>query len=60
MEPTDLRTLTWRKSSHSGNTSCVDIARAHAAVAIRDSKAPDGPALLVSAAAFARFLDSLR
>lgn len=61
METADLRTLTWRKSSRSGSRSgCVEVAHTDDAVAVRDSKDPDGPALLVSPANFARFLDSLR
>lgn len=60
MEPTDLSTLTWRKSSRSGGKlGCVEVARAHVAVAVRDSKDPNGPALVVSPASFARFLESL-
>lgn len=44
MDPTELR---WRKSSHSmGNGgNCVEVADAGRAVFIRDSKAPDVPAL---------------
>jgi hypothetical protein len=60
MEPTDLRALTWYKSSYSSNVSCVEVARTPATVAVRDSKEPDGPALLVSSAAFRRFLDGMR
>lgn len=61
MDTPDLHALTWQKSSRSGGrANCVEVARTHAAVAVRDSKAPDGPALVVSAAAFARFLDGLR
>jgi hypothetical protein len=60
MEPTELRTLTWQKSSHSKRLDCVEIARTNAAVAVRDSKNPHGPTLLVSPATFARFLHSLR
>lgn len=60
MEPTGLLTLTWRKSSYSGSVHCVEVARTYAAVAVRDSKEPGGPALLVSADVFRRFLDSLR
>jgi hypothetical protein len=61
METTDLRTLNWRKSSRSGTRSgCVEVAHTSHAVAVRDSKDPGGPALLVSRAGFARFLNSLR
>jgi len=39
--------MTWRKSSFSGGTNggCVEVAWPHPAVAVRDSKNPDGPAL---------------
>jgi hypothetical protein len=61
MESPDLRTLTWRKSSRSpSRINCVEVAHTHEAVAVRDSKHPDGPALVVSPVTFARFLDSLR
>lgn len=61
MEPTDLHALTWRKSSRSGTRlNCVEVAFAPNAVAVRDSKDPHGPALVVSPATFARFLDGLR
>lgn len=57
----DLRTLTWRKSSRSGSRlTCVEVARVDDVVAVRDSKNPDGPVLLVSRASFVRFLDSVR
>lgn len=60
MDTTDLRAVTWKKSSRSGGgANCVEIASTQAAVALRDSKDPDGPALLVSPTAFARFLGSL-
>jgi Domain of unknown function (DUF397) len=40
--------LVWRKSSFSGgsgNGSCVEVAFGAVAVAVRDSKNPDGPTL---------------
>lgn len=53
--------LSWRKSSYStGNPSCVEVAQMPHAVAVRDSKNPDGPALVVSPTTFANFLRSLR
>ncbi|MFI6682356.1 DUF397 domain-containing protein [Streptomyces sp. NPDC050485] len=56
-------TLTgWRKSSYSGSDqgSCVEIADGHAAVPVRDSKNPDGPALLFPAESFSAFIDALK
>ncbi len=49
----DLSGLTWRKASRSGENggNCVELARAGGAIAIRDSKDPDGPVLLVRPAA---------
>ncbi|WP_141580296.1 DUF397 domain-containing protein [Actinomadura sp. WMMA1423] len=43
------RELVWRKSSRSGSSggNCVELAGLAAGVAIRDSKDPNGPALLV-------------
>lgn len=60
MEPTDLPSLTWRKSSRSGTRlNCVEIARTSEAVAVRDSKDPNGPTLVVSPATFAHFLKAV-
>lgn len=58
-----LDSLTWRKSSYSGlkkDGNCVEVAGAPDAVAMRDSKDPAGPVLVVSRAAFARFVAGLR
>lgn len=43
------RPLTWRKSSLSGSDggSCVELAGTEGLVAVRDSKDPEGPILLV-------------
>jgi hypothetical protein len=53
----------WRKSSYSdggdGN-DCVEIANSLAHVAIRDSKAPTGSILTVSADAFTTFVEALK
>ncbi|MEV0530296.1 DUF397 domain-containing protein [Kitasatospora sp. NPDC050463] len=48
---------TWRKSTHSGgNGACVEIATPVAdAVAVRDSKDPQGPQLNFSAEAWKAF-----
>ena len=52
----------WRKSSYSSQSgNCVEVARdLPARIAIRDSKSPDGPALLVSPATWRAFLLALR
>lgn len=50
----------WRKSSRSESGNCVEVAAEQAAVAIRDSKNPDGIILMVPAAAFAAFTLTLR
>jgi len=43
--------LRWRKSGHSASQSgeCVEVAAMDNVVAIRDSKAPDGPLLTLTA-----------
>lgn len=55
MQSPDLSHAKWRKSSHSGNGSCVDVAPVPGAgsaavescdvIAVRDSKDRSGPAL---------------
>jgi hypothetical protein len=49
------------KSSHSTDTSnCVEVAVGPTAVAVRDSKAPDGGTLLLTTRAWAAFTAALR
>ncbi|MFI0407818.1 DUF397 domain-containing protein [Actinomadura sp. 3N508] len=45
--------LKWRKSSHSASNGgdCVELAGVSGVVAVRDSKDPDGPVLLLTRAA---------
>jgi hypothetical protein len=53
----------WRKSSWSNggnNGDCVEVAFTGPAAAIRDSKNPAGPTLLLPGAQFHALLDSLR
>ncbi|MFJ2739542.1 DUF397 domain-containing protein [Streptomyces sp. NPDC087440] len=55
--------VTWRKSSHSGANGgeCLEIGEGVAPlVPIRDSKNPDGPALIFPAAAFANFISAVQ
>ena len=53
----------WRKSSYSGTNGgdCVEVARTlPTAVAVRDSKDPDGPKLIFTVADWAAFTTTLR
>ncbi|MCP2335260.1 DUF397 domain-containing protein [Actinomadura rupiterrae] len=46
-------TLEWRKSSHSSSKGqCVEVAGTPNVLAIRDSKDPDGPHLILMPAAW--------
>ncbi|MEU8823772.1 DUF397 domain-containing protein [Streptomyces sp. NPDC048636] len=58
VECAPLGGLTWRKSSYSEDQGeCVEVAEtANHRVAVRDSKNPHGPTLLLSPAAFADFV----
>ncbi|TDE37798.1 DUF397 domain-containing protein [Actinomadura sp. 6K520] len=49
----DLKNPKWRKArrSLSNGGECVELADAAGAVAVRDSKDPDGPVLLLTRAA---------
>jgi hypothetical protein len=57
----DLASARWVKSSYSENgANCVEIARGATWVAMRDSKDPGGPALVVDRGAMERFLAGIR
>jgi hypothetical protein len=57
----DLAYALWRKSTYSGgNGSCVEIADLGAAVAVRDSKDPDGPALVFTTGQWRSFTNSIK
>jgi len=53
----DLTSVSWRKSTYSGANggNCIEVADLPGTVAVRDSKDPDGPALLFTAAEWAAF-----
>jgi hypothetical protein len=60
-----LSEATWHKSSYSNDSggNCVEVAHltpTHACIALRDSKFPEGPALLLPPQAFTALLDHLR
>lgn len=52
----------WFKSSYSGGNQgeCLEVARGHATVPVRDSKATDGPALTFSAQGWTRFVTAVK
>jgi len=58
----DLTSADWRKSSYSSNTgNCVEVARnLPGVVAVRDSKDPDGPALVFTADEWRAFVSGAR
>ncbi|BBC96390.1 DUF397 domain-containing protein [Streptomyces griseofuscus] len=59
----DLSDALWLKSSYSNATGgdCVEVAdNVPGVVPVRDSKVPDGPALLLTATAWAPFIGSLK
>lgn len=59
----DLTRAEWRKSSYSGGNggTCVEVAsNLPGVVAVRDSKNPDGPVLIVGRDEWASFTARLR
>jgi hypothetical protein len=58
----DLMSAAWRKSSYSTNGgNCVEVARnLPGVVAVRDSKNPDGPALVFAADDWQAFVSGTR
>ncbi|MGX4692106.1 DUF397 domain-containing protein [Streptomyces sp. JNUCC 63] len=53
----------WRKSSHSNDQggSCLEVLDGHASgVPVRDSKVPQGPALVFSAAGWSSFIAAVK
>ncbi|MEV0784100.1 DUF397 domain-containing protein [Streptomyces sp. NPDC050423] len=59
----DLSTVTWRKSTYSNGSGgdCLEVAAGlPGLVPVRDSKRPDGPALIVHAGAWAPFVEAVK
>jgi hypothetical protein len=60
MKSIDLTSVQWQKSSYSsGNGQCVEAGLVPSAVAIRDSKNPEGPALFVTTEAWSAFVAAM-
>lgn len=62
MNELDLSRATWRKSSSSSqNGACVEVAtNMPGTVAVRNSKHPEGPRLLIPAAEWRAFVRGLK
>lgn len=61
LEPGKLARAQWRTSSHSGATgTCVEVANLNGHRAVRDSKNPTGPALIVTPTEWATFTTAVR
>jgi hypothetical protein len=59
----DLNAATWRKSTHSGGQGgeCIEVADGFAdVVPVRDSKNPQGPALVFADAAWSAFVADVK
>jgi hypothetical protein len=58
----NLANAVWQKSSRSGPVSdnCVEIAFVDGAIAMRDSKHPDGPVLLFTAEEWDAFVEGAK
>src|SRR5262249_40698129 len=58
----ELRAARWRTSTRSGNGSgnCVEVARLRTAVAVRDSKDPDGPVLIFTPGRWSAFVNTAK
>ena len=58
----DVTGSAWRTSSYSGSNggACVEVGTADLAVAVRDSKHPDGPQLAFTADTWTTFTEQLK
>ena len=54
--------VAWRKASHSNESgdACIEMASTPGAVAIRDSKDPEGPKLIMSRGDFRHLAETLK
>lgn len=58
----DVTGSAWRTSSYSGSNggACVEVGTADLAIAVRDSKLPDGPELAFAADTWQAFTNQLK
>ncbi|MFJ8753534.1 DUF397 domain-containing protein [Streptomyces sp. NPDC102441] len=58
----DLTAAVWRKSSYSNGDggACLEIADAPGVIPVRDSKLPNGPALLVPYRTWGTFVEAVK
>ncbi|MGH3194044.1 MAG: DUF397 domain-containing protein [Streptosporangiaceae bacterium] len=58
----DVTGTAWRKSSYSGSNggACVEVGAVGPAVAVRDSKHPDGPQLAFAADTWKAFTEQVK
>ncbi|NVI85956.1 DUF397 domain-containing protein [Actinomadura sp. BRA 177] len=52
----------WRKSSHSGHDggNCVEVAALEDRIAVRDSKKPSAPAIMISPGDWRKLINGLK
>jgi hypothetical protein len=50
----------WHKSNHSDDGGCVELAHADDMIGVRDSKNPDGPALVFNRREWDAFVAGIR
>ena len=58
----DVTGAVWRKSSYSGSNggACIEVATADLAVAVRDSRDPEGPQLAFAADKWKAFAEEVK
>jgi hypothetical protein len=58
----DLTNVRWRKASRSSENggNCIELGNVPGTVAVRDSKDPEGPKLVVARTDFRRFATAVR
>jgi len=59
IDSTDF-SISWKTSSHSVQTNCVEVARTAGAVLVRDSKNPGDGALSFSAVSWRAFIQKIQ